>query len=428
LLKGVAFYADREDLAELTEDFRIILFDGIDDFRAKHPQLSSDDVQALVAAVERAFSGDGKLTIVLCARASEPGIASYAKPASLLCEVLSLSGEEAEKHYSGVKNVLAGGAGMGTERLLLSPLVLSAIGDQMGGIDPDRLRTRTAVIDAVLNAIVRKNLVDLVDELGDWNTVLKAVILTAVPYFYERSNLIKASHLVELIRARRKPWDAWQMDHPHFEMAPIIDAFRFLDSKKNTQRILDGTIFFPVIGDSYRLKHREWEDYCVGKYVADVLLQDLVRCEPAGVEGLSDRALRKAMFEYSGESLYDPFGGGSQGSDWQVTPQLLTSALSVGRKNLYTAGNFFGILGSSNAPFAKPLAAKVFQQALLVDEMARHVLFNTFGHRCLRDTQGDFYAGPIRRALSPVLREFHWARILISDKRRDSLLIQRFDE
>jgi pimeloyl-ACP methyl ester carboxylesterase len=422
----------------------LLILDGVDDFFAKNPQIRLDDFAAAVEWLKQRAANNPRFTLLLGMRSSQPGKELLASPAHTftvrhlsLWEASTLlpgfarwlarvekefrrrsgrqraktgklpaSATDLESDCSGTLKVKQTRENLEFYELLLTPFTLCQLGKAILELDPAQLQSRTQILDAILDAIVRRNHPDLErDDAAELITLnaRKDMLMAVVWCFYRsrQSEMTVEQILVRLreLVARWSTGDRWKDD---CELPAVLHSMQLACEPSRLEKsLLSRTVFYPTSYAGYRFLHREWEDFLAGRYVAAC-----VRHRRA--QELGPLSCRQNMLRIAGELLGELHVDRSFVEPFLKTPQKPEDDL--------IAGNFSAILGSGKSPLDGPAIQQLVESFDRVRGLSPHVLLGTLCWRVLRAgmqarSSGhpvDFFdpaAEALRTQLQPLLRD-----------------------
>ncbi|MBN9118206.1 MAG: ATP-binding protein [Planctomycetes bacterium] len=397
----------------------VLILDGIDDFLTKHPRIELAHFIQMLDDLTREHGTNRRLTLLLGARSSQPGLLDLVPNHGDIVEILRLSLTQAERFFPGAGAVLSGVKSHRLNHLLLTPLILSEIGPKIAQIPAASLRTRSGIMEEALKAIFDKRDIPrgkgadgspfLIDA---W---LDAAMLVAWRFYQGFRGEMSRRLVREEVAKHEEQFREHFALHPGVDRGTIEQGFEIIRTDAHFARLLRGTVFFPTGRTTFRFMHREWEEFLVGRFIATCL-------RARKIDDPGAQSLTKNVFEYAGEQWYDPERhAGRVAVDGALLKAVLY--LTAGRPgedgkptqppNQYVAGCFVGTLGNSIAPLPRAVVQALLDRTFEIEELARHTMLNTLTFRCLR-AQGredageppDPSADDIRRALAPVLVEY----------------------
>jgi hypothetical protein len=392
----------------LAESSTILMLDGVDDFLTKHPQIEIKDIVTMIGHIRESYPENDKLIVLVSARSTQPGLMDLVSSnKDNVIEILRLTADHAEKLYPGAKEVI--NQVRDDQRLtdlLLTPLILTKLGPRIRNIRSAVFQSRSGIMRESLYSIMESRQLPsdrdsqgALISLDDW---FSSASLVAWQFFLTSQAQISIAHIQQGAREHRKKFPAG---------TKIQRAFAIIENTHYLKRLLRGSVFFPTgedpilklkkmddpsLRETYRLMHREWEEFLVATHVARAIRARLWN-------EFGKWALTKNILEYAGEQLCP--GEFGTPPDYAVELDLVKEVLdfTTAEKNQYVAGNIVSTFGNSVAPISRIAVRGLVAGADLVEEIGRHVLYDSLGVRILRADPRDGSRVGLIEELVPVL-------------------------
>jgi len=390
----------------------VLILDGIDDFLSKHPRVTLAHLSQMLDKLRTEHGTEHRLTVILGARSSQPGLRGLVlDPWEDAREILRLSPAQADRYFPGIAEVIARVSSRRLRDLLLTPLILSKLWPGIEEPSASRLsrlsrlsslRTRSGIMEEALRAIfIKRNLPRGTGadgnpfEIEAW---LDAAMLVAWRFFLGFRGVMGRDTVRGEVAADETHFRAHLDRHPDLDRGSVMQGFEIVRTDEHFDRLLRGTVFFPT-GTStshFRIVHREWEEFLVGRFLATCL-------RARNVDAPGAQALTKNVIEYAGEQWYDPERDRDR---TMVDVDLLHDVmhLAAGRPgpdekptetpNQYVVGCFASTLAYSTVPLGPRVIQHLFAGILNTEELARHVALHTLTFRCLRASRREKVGDP----------------------------------
>lgn len=319
----------------------LLILDSVDEFLAANWAVSSDRFREALDRIHSATPAAERLRILVGVRRTHPSVEMLKAHAGSTYEVRSLTEEEAVEYFPRTAALIRATARSSeSSEVLRTPLILARLKhldeqEQLEGI-PDSIAALFSL--AVRATLARSELskVTLRDGstrgIDTWEFALSlvgrvfAVGAGGTPGMLSTDEIRSLSEAI-ISRARNEDGGT---SRRYSEAAPLI-------SEEGALLSLLRTFFLATGPSSFRIEHREWQDYLLGSYFA--------RCvEASEIVELNDYVLSQRAFQFASEALHD---AGFQISK-ELTSKIVTNSVKGGSD--YLVANFAGLIG--NAPIA----------------------------------------------------------------------------
>jgi hypothetical protein len=285
-----------------------------------------------------------------------------------------------------------------------TPLVLAELAS--GAYRDELSRERNAfkfphqVLDLALTANLKKSqLHRLVLDSGqgvrvnDWKMALSMVAMA-----YSAASLAEmtSADIATAVEAIARRWDrhTWP-EESRPQQRELATAKELVLSKTSRDVMLDKTVFYPL-SEHRRFKHREWQDFLLGRYFAF--------------------AFQNANLAEATQSSFTPrahlFGGNILVEQGQFAVSAAFVA-SVRKQMQEPGGDFFvGNFGALLAKSAIPILPEAMELLFSPDRereiprLGGFVLLTALGYRVLRNSPGDRSRELLRSYILPIFRRY----------------------
>jgi hypothetical protein len=347
----------------------VLIFDAVDEFLSNNLLIGFGAFQKMLEQVQDRYATNNSLTILLGVRSSQGGIDTLVERCENVFCVRRLRLDEADQIYPGartwIENVCEHGRACGSngeelKDLLLTPLILAQLGPRFSSLNPGKLVSRAAILEAALESIVKKRDSSMANgELTqgvDFASLKDAMSLVGWLFYVGLEPTLHPDVIRTRAASAIREWEKLLsppkglvdryaiLAEPLPMLNQLITRMR-LAAERSTLEIIMRTIFFPTEEGTYRFLHTEWQNFLASGYLASIVCYN--HADPLG-----ERACKQNILSLAGE---------------QLTKVTITSErveLFLGRSadlgTPYVAGNYIALVNNSIIPMDDPAISMVF--------------------------------------------------------------------
>jgi hypothetical protein len=404
---GAITYAGSIDNEWVTAHLRgepvVLILDGVDEFLTNHPSLGIADMRNMLGFLSAECGQNGRLTILLGVRSTQPGLVSFASDSNQVYEVLRLTTDQAIRQFPTASNWLDLKTAQ-VEKMLLTPLILAQL-DVRGPVGGPRPTTRTEIIQLALSTIVEQSelhrQLDSGHELIEASRWIDALMIVASCLFRRLRGEIAISALKADAAAALRDWEQHLDGIGQREAAQgVLAGIRLLCDDWACDALVRRTILYPTGPGEIRFLHREWQDYLTARYLATCIRWGYLK-------ELGHFAFTLPMFLAAGEMLRD------MRIEAELVRDVEECTRATGEQLIHA--NFSAVLGNSRAPMSGPAMSMLLGDLKRAPLLSRLVILASFGNRGMMSDPSDASVGEVRRQL------LHGLMALVEDERVDRL-------
>jgi hypothetical protein len=283
-----------------------------------------------------------------------------------------------------------------------TPLVLAELAGGAYRDEMDRERNEFKfphqVLDLALTANLRKSqLHRLVLDSGqgvrisDWKMALSTVAMAYSAASIAEMTSADIATAVEIL-ARRWDRHAWP-EGSQSQQREFATARELVRSKASRDVMLDKTVFYPL-GEHRRFKHREWQDFLLGRYFAFAF-------QNANLAEVTQSSFSPRAHLFGSNILVE------QGQ-FAVNAAFVKSVHKQMRepRGDFFVGNFGALLAKSAIPILPQAMDLLFSpdREREIPKLGGFVLLTALGYRILRNSPGDRSRELLRTYILPIFR------------------------
>lgn len=363
-----------------------LILDSVDEFMLNHPHLSLTDFASLLRFLQTEFSENSQLLIIVAIRTSARDVTLITESESQVLTLRGMAVSEASAIFPSAMSSVGHASDAAVQRLMLTPLILSALEKSDLELKPEAYLNRAALIHAALGAIIASMKRAWTGKPYSTSNWINALSLVAWLQYRDLRGDIDDQHVADFAASVVEAWSNGPRSAARMD---VVAGFSILLNPQSRKMLLRHSIYFPIGEDAYRLKHKEWGDYLVSHYA--------VLCIRHGqFDDLSFRALNHDIYIMAGQQLQEI------DVDQRNVRALVERSSTDGR--FLILGNFAQMLGASFAP----IAGDVLDQEILAKlppfpGVVRFAMLSALSSRILLDDPRDTWHEHMRSVLLKAL-------------------------
>lgn len=366
-----------------------IAFDSVDEFLTGVDRIDIHLFADMIRHLQRVVLRREGTNILLACRSGWSSTVLKTLPDSIELEVGTPSKETARRCFPGAKRVLDRLAPE-VEAAVRIPLILAQLEDSLDSLSDSRV----SVMEGALKTKISRSW-----DLAHVEETLLAVACVAWIYFISGRTAMTTDEILDLARDLLEGWSA------HSEAASneaistdvqlIIAGLTRVGDRLELVRVLSQTVFAQTHTDRYRFQHKEWQEYGVARYFAEVLGASFV-------DELRYVALTEKMYSDAGTIMMN--------RDMKIHYSIVRAALGeqVRAGNRFTPASLLAFF--SHAEIEIPAEAHRYlcnaEFYFEMDYVSRFISLNALSYRAFSHKSDRRLAELVRKLLGECLRMY----------------------
>lgn len=382
--------------ARLRSDATVLILDGVDEFVANHPTLSTLDFQQMLAFLGTEYRHNSWLAIVLGVRVTHPGLPLLASSNNIR-EVLRLTPGQAMRQFPATSAWFNATGDAPIRPLLLTPLILAQLNTRRASASQRPSSYGEVVLLALTTIIEQSELSGKLDEQGrpiDPRCWIDALMAVAWCLFRRLRGEISTSTLkfdgADLHRAWAEHLERTQQQALGER---LLSGFHLLCQGRAFDALLHRTILYPTGRGEVRFIHREWQDFLAARYLAQaVMYRHVDEFRHVGNTARISKMAGELLCQ-AGVSIDEAF-----------VSSLLQHARDSGADLI--AANFAALVTNSRILMEGPAIDAFLSSVHTMPAISRCITLIGLGYRALRSAEDDATAHDLRYWLARVFRRY----------------------
>lgn len=370
-----------------------ILVDGVDEFLALHPEISSHQLSNIFKSATKRYQNNSRFSIVSVSRESLVEADAFASHTHDIYRVSALTIEQASAVFPVCRQWLDYVQNKDLLEVVLTPLILSSLGDDMDCSANGQLNSSHIIGQSIDSILRRSGLVGT--RLADGRIIkqellLLALILIAWAFFKNALGDISLRRLRSEVQLIVQQWsEHLQVNNLEEECANLTRCLSLLQDEQLLSGLLQRSLFVSTGQNKIRFSNRQWHDHLIARYFKQCLLLGYV-------DDFAETAFNPTIYTMAGELMSTDI----------ITEPMVQRVMSrwqeSGKASIIS--DLFAFISWTTVAIEPAAVRLLLSETAHYNEITRIILLAGLGYRGLETSINDRSAKDIRSALLPTLR------------------------